>query len=137
MAFMIQDTFLPIPTGRYGLTSVTTWPSTHYSFHKKDLIPILETSSVKYRCGDISSSGKNVCSQTMENIIHSIGQALDAMGANYPWINSEGALYIHIKFQYRAYYKQETPPNRIKLVPIHIICHITSVTAASANEDIK
>ena len=64
------------------------------------------------------------------------------MGSKDPWLNSEGALDIELKFQYRDYYNHEPPArppptNCIKPVPIQVLCHIDSIVSASANEEMK
>ena len=47
----------------------------------KEPIPILATFSAKYRRGNISASGKNFRSRTVEEFVRSIGQVPAAMGA--------------------------------------------------------
>ena len=103
----------------------------------KDPIPFLATFAVEYRCGNISASGKNLFSCILEDAVLSIGQALAAMGDKDPWLNSEGALEICLKFQYRTYFNQDPPTNCVKPVPVQVLRHISSITAASTNEDLK
>ena len=73
----------------------------------------------------------------VEDAARSIGQALAAMVAKDLWLNDEEELEIHLKFQYRAYSKQDPPPNRVKPVPVQVLRHIASIAAASTNEDLK
>ena len=76
-------------------------------------IPILSTSATDYRHGGISSSGNNVFSCMVKEAARSIFQAISSLGAKDPRLNSEGAMDICLKFQYRSYYKQDPPPPTI------------------------
>ena len=60
------------------------------------------------------------------------------MGANYLQIYSEGDLNIRVKFQYRAYSKQDPPPpNHSKTVLVQVLRHIASIAAASPDKELK
>ena len=101
-----------------------------------DPVPILNTFAQEYRDGTISASGKKVRSRTVEDAIRSIGQALSAMGAPDPRLNAEGKLDIRLRFQYRAYTKEDPPPNRVKPVLVQILRSIAGVAQASGNEEL-
>ena len=73
----------------------------------------------------------------VEDAARSIGQALAAIVAKDLWLNDEEELEIHLKFQYRAYSKQDPPPKRVKPVPVQVLRHIDSIAAASTNKDLK
>ena len=54
-----------------------------------------------------------------------------------PLLNNEGALDIRLNFQYKDYFKQDPHPNFFKPVPVQVLFHIFSISAASTNKDIK
>ena len=113
-----------------------TRPLTHYSCRKR-IHPNPCHICAEYYRGNISASGKNVCSCTVEDTVCSIDQTLAAMGSKDPRINSKKELDIRLKLQYRAYSKQDTPPNCVKPVPVEALRHIASIAAASANKELK
>ena len=55
------------------------------------------------------------------------------MGASYPRLTSSEELDIWIRFQYRCYSKQDSPPNRVKPIPLKALLHISSMDTASGD----
>ena len=94
------------------------------------MVPILGTFTRQYWTGALSPSGRQVRSCRVEDTIRLIVQALAVMGAPDPRLTSQWGLDIQIRFQYRCYSKQNRPINRVKLIPLQVFRHISSIATA-------
>ena len=75
----------------------------------KDPVPILNTFTQDYRIGDISPTSGPVQSNTAEDTVQSIVQALVALGLANPSYGKDGKIDIHLQFQLCCYAKQDPP----------------------------
>ena len=78
----------------------------------QDTVPTLNAFAQQYCTGKIFSSGCTVCSQTVEDAVRQVGQALAALDAREPLLTSQSKVDICLRFQYRCYYKYEPPPHQ-------------------------
>ena len=97
------------------------------------LYPIINTFVRQYRTGEIAPNGRQVQSHTVEDAVGSIGQALASLGTRDPYLTSQGDLYIRLHLQYQCYSKQEPPTIQLKLVPLQVLHHISSVSNESVD----
>lgn len=110
----------------------------HLSNHT-DPVPILQIFTQRYRDGRISASGKAVRARTAEDVLRAVGQKFSSMGTLDPRLDKHGSIDFRIQRQIRSYKKVDTPPQRVKPVPITIILHMLliahtlHVTDASRN----
>ena len=92
------------------------------------MLPILNTFARHYRKGGLVLSGRQVQSCMVEEYVWSIGQALAAIGALEPHLTSQEDLYIHLRFQYKCYSKQEPPPNRVNPTTLQFLRQISNIS---------
>ena len=97
----------------------------------RDLVPVLYSFVQQYRNWQISPIKCPVRSQTDENTMHSICQALAALGANDPRLARQGKLDIRLRFQLCCFKKRDTSPSRANPTPLQVLWNIVSVTIAS------
>jgi len=98
-----------------------------------DPVPILQVFAYLFRNGFINASGRKVRARTVEDIVRSIGQAFAAVGARDPRLNSLGKMDFRLNRMWKAYKKQDPPPNRVKPIPVPILQRILAVALLSAS----
>jgi len=89
-----------------------------------DPVPLLQVFTQRYRDGRIAPSQATVKSRTAEDALRAVGQAFSLLGTKDPRKDAHGNIDFRITRQLRAYNKTDTPPRRVKPLPISIILHI-------------
>jgi hypothetical protein len=98
-----------------------------------DPVPILQVFAYLFRNGVINASGRKVRARSVEDATRSIGQAFAAVGARDPRLNSFGKMDFRLNRMWKAYKKQDPPPNRVKPIPVPILQHILAVALLAAS----
>jgi len=104
-----------------------------------DPIPILQIFTQRCRDGRIAPYGHIVKARTAEDALRAVGQKFASMGTRDPRIDSRGKMDFQITRQLASYKKSDTPPKRVKPIPISLILHILPlghtlhITEASRN----
>ena len=96
-----------------------------------DPVPILQVFLQRYRDGVVSASGQPVQGRTAEDAIRLIGQTFAAMGSPDPRLIATGALDFRLARQIQHYKKLDTPPHRVKPVPVRVLQWIMQQTHTS------
>ncbi len=96
-----------------------------------DPISLLQVFAHRYRTGALAPRQKQVHSRTVEDALHSVGQAFSGMGAPDPWLTAQGKIDFRIQRQLRCYSKQDPPPNRVKPIPIPVLRSVLAVALCS------
>ena len=86
-----------------------------------DKIPILQLFAQRYRLGSLSPCGRPVRSRTVEDAVRGVGQAFAGVGALDPRLNSFGAVDVRLSALFTAWKKADTPPTRVKPLPLQIV----------------
>ena len=97
--------------------------------------PFLQVFAHGYRTGEITPSGNQVRSRTVEDVLRSIGQTFLGLGQSDPRLTSQSRMDFRLQRQLASYTKADPPPNRVKPIPISVIRHILAL--ASANADVS
>ena len=88
-----------------------------------DPVPYLQVFGARYHDGRASPSRKRSRAHTVSDAIRSVGQKITRLGAPDPRLNRFGSLDYRLSSQFRAYRNQDTPPSRVKPVPITLVIH--------------
>ena len=86
---------------------------------------------------DISPNHKPVRSCTVEYSVRSMFRLLAVMGDPDPRLIQQVKIIICLRFQYRAYSKSNSPPKRVKPIPIQVLHHISGIVVATNNPRIQ
>jgi hypothetical protein len=86
-----------------------------------DPIPFLQVFAAQYRDGSIAPSKKSVRSKTVSDAVRSVGQKFSGLGSTDPRYDVYGKIDFRLSRQYRSYTKKDSPPVRVKPVPITLI----------------
>jgi hypothetical protein len=89
-----------------------------------DPVPILQVFGQRYRDGRIAPRNNAVRAQTVEDALRAIGQAFAWVGSPDVRKNIYGDIDFRIQRQIRAYKREDSPPKRVKPIPIVIIIYI-------------
>jgi hypothetical protein len=91
-----------------------------------DPVPIVQVFAQRYRDGRIAPKGNPVRSGTVEDAVRAVGQAFTHLGA--PDIRKDvfGEIDFRISRLFTCYKKEDSPPSRVKPVPIIIVMFLLS-----------
>ena len=90
-------------------------------------IPILQVFLHQVRSSTSSANRDPVRSQTAEDYLRSIGQTFLAVGKRDPRLDTQNQIDFSLRRMLKAYSKKDPPPNRVKPVPIMVICRIFAI----------
>lgn len=100
----------------------------------RDPIPYLQVFATRYR-RRLGPSGNPVRASTVSDALRSVGQTLASMGAADPRLSATGAIDFRLHRQLRSYSRTDTPPSRVKPIPIQIIRHLVHDTVGGPAPD--
>jgi hypothetical protein len=89
-----------------------------------DPIPFLQVFAAQYRDGSIAPSKNAVRSKTVSDAVRSVGQKFSCLGSSDPRYDIYGKIDFRLSRQYRSYTKTDSPPARVKPVPITLIIRV-------------
>ena len=90
----------------------------------EDPIPFLQVFAAMYRDGTIAPSKNSVRSKTVSDAVRSVGQKFSGLGTTDPRYDVYGKIDFRLSRQYRSYTKEDSPPSRVKPVPITLIIRV-------------
>jgi hypothetical protein len=90
----------------------------------EDPVPILQVFGQRYRDGRITPRKNAVRADTVSDAVRPVGQAFARLGAKDIQKDAYGEIDFRIYRQFRAYTKEDSPPSRVKPVPIISIVYI-------------
>ena len=93
--------------------------------HYRDPVPILQVFATRYR-RRTGPAGLPVRSSTVSDALRSVGQTMASMGSRDPRKDATGEVDFRLSRQFRAYAREDPPPNRVKPIPISLIRHIAN-----------
>ncbi|CAJ1945366.1 unnamed protein product [Cylindrotheca closterium] len=99
-----------------------------------DPVPFLQNFATQYQLHE-GPSGDSVRAGTVSGAIRSVGQTMASMGSKDCRKDSTGALYFRLARMFRAYGRQDPPPNRVKPIPISLIRRIANLSADGSAKD--
>jgi hypothetical protein len=109
-------------------TAATTWEAFCDSLNLDptladcpDPIPPLQLFAHRYRTGEIAPGGAKVRGKTVGDALRAVGQAFSVMGIQDPRLTTSGTLDIRLSRLLSAYTKQDSPPTRVKPIPISVL----------------
>jgi hypothetical protein len=91
-----------------------------------DPVPIIQVFAQRYRDGRIAPKGNPVRSGTVEDAVRAVGQAFTHLGALDIRKDVSGEIDFRISRLFTYYKKEDSPPSRVKPVPIIIVMFILS-----------
>lgn len=88
-------------------------------------LPFLQVFAHRLRLGLISPSGKPIFSGTVCDFLATVGEEISRMGPQNrdPRYGVSGKLHVVLRQQYRAYSKDDPPPERVKPIPLQLLRH--------------
>lgn len=92
-----------------------------------DPIPFLQVFATRYR-RRLGPTGKPVRSSTVADAIRSVGQTMASLGASDIRLQTSGKLDFRLSRMFRAYSREDPPPNRVKPIPMAVIRHIAQAS---------
>lgn len=98
-----------------------------------DPVPYLQVFAFRYRRGHINTSRRPVRSRTVEGALRSVGQTLTAVGAPDPRLTPQGETDFRLRRMFQGYSKADTPPTRVKPVPVPILQHVMAQAILAAD----
>jgi hypothetical protein len=93
----------------------------------EDPIVLLQVFAHRYRDGRIAPSGEPVRARTVEDAVRAIGQTFATLGATDPRLNSLGQMDFRLKRTWTAWGKQDSPPNRVKPIPVSVLHQVMQI----------
>jgi hypothetical protein len=96
-------------------------------------VPILQVFGQRYRDGRIAPRKNTVRADTVSDAVRAVGQAFARLGAKDIRKDAYGEIDFRIYRQFRAYTKEDSPPSRVKPVPIIIIVYILNQAFLDSN----
>ena len=100
----------------------------------EDKVHILQVFAERVRSGQLSASGRNLKSRSVEDYLRAVGQTNELLGLKDPHkAASSNAIDFRIKRMLRSYAKKDPPPNRVKPIPVQVLHRIAAI-AQSADE---
>ena len=130
---LLAEPLTPMATGPSGPTSAQGWPSTPYLLLTNTLSPSSTTLLGTTEFPNI----RGVRSITVEDAVRSIGQAIAMLGAKDPRMTSTGKIDGRLQLQFRCYSQQDTPPSRVKPIPVQVLRRLACVAAASNDQELQ
>jgi hypothetical protein len=97
----------------------------------EDRIVYLQVFAHRYRTGLIAPSKKPVRSRTVEDAVRAISQEMATVGAPDPRLNSFGNMDFRLQRTWKAWGKQDPPPNRVKPIPVCVLHRVLHLAIAS------
>ena len=101
----------------------------------QDKVPILQVFAIRVQSGELAlnKQNKSVKGRSVEDYVRSIGQTSLAMGTSDPRYTDIGQMDFRLTRMWAAYNKKDPPPNRVKPVPISVLCHIIVIVLSGDN----
>ena len=100
-----------------------------------DPIHLLQVFAHRYRSGCIAPRGRPVTARTVEGAVRAVGQTLAGLGAIDPRLAPSGKHEFRLGRQFAAYKKKDSPPLRVKPIPIQVIKHVLGLAQAAPSPD--
>jgi len=92
-----------------------------------DPVPILQVFGQRHRDGRNTPRGKPVKARTVEDALRAVGQKFASVGAADLRKDAHGTIDFRIYRQIRSYKKTDSPPVRVKPVPITLVIYLLRV----------
>ena len=96
-----------------------------------DPIPLLQVFAEHLRTGKIAPSGDPLRSRSVEDYVRSVGQEIASLGTLDPRIMVNGTFDLRLKKQLKGYARLDTPPERVKPIPMPLVASAISDAYAS------
>ena len=93
-----------------------------------DKIPFLQVFAARVHSGELAASGNPIRARSAEDYVRMVGQTFLHVGADDPRLNSACKIDFRISRTIAAWKKSDSPPNRVKPIPIQVIRRIASVS---------
>jgi hypothetical protein len=100
-----------------------------------DPVFLLQVFAHRYRLGAIAASSRPVRARTVETALRAVGQTLSSVGADDPRLGPDGKLEFRLARQFRSYKTADSPPSRVKPVPIQVVHH--AINQAYAHDHVE
>jgi len=97
------------------------------AFHDKIPLPFLQVFAARVHSGELAASGNPIRARSAEDYVWMVGQTFLHVGADDPRLNSACKIDFRISRTIAAWKKSDSPPNRVKPIPIQVIRRIASI----------
>lgn len=96
------------------------------AFHDK--IPFLQVFAARVHSGELAASGNPIRARSAEDYVRFVGQTFLHVGADDPRLNSASKIDFRISRTISAWKKSDSPPNRVKPIPLQVLRRIASIS---------
>jgi hypothetical protein len=96
-----------------------------------DPVTLLQVFAQRYRQGQLPQQRQAVRSRTVEDALRSVAQTFTGLGKRDPRLTSQGKIDFRLQRLLAAFSKQDSPPNRVKPIPVQVLQRIMLVAAAA------
>lgn len=96
---------------------------------------LLQVFGQRYRTGQLAPSKRPVKSRTVEGALRAVGQTFSSVGSLDPRLTASGKHEFRLRRQLTGYAKADSPPNRVKPIPVSVIYHMVTQANAHASPD--
>jgi len=131
----MQDVQVALCTSRQGgnRTATAVWDAFCSSLgldptlsECRDPIPALQLFAHRYRVGDIAPNGAKARGKMVGDAVRAMGQAFSNLGLPDPRLSTNGQLDLRLSRQLSSYNKHDSPPTRVKPIPLSVLRHAVS-----------
>ena len=98
-----------------------------------DRITLLQLYAQRYCTGSISPGRNSVRARTVEDAVRAVGQAYARLGAPDPRLTVHGTVDFRLTSMYRAWQKEDSPPTRVKPLPLPVVAQVWALASADAS----
>ena len=103
----------------------------------QDKVPVLQIFAHCYRHGIISPSTRQVWARTVEDAVRQIAQMYSSLGSRDPRLNPFGDLDFRLLRQQKFYGKLDSPPSRVKPIPLPLLLHAHTQAMTTTNPPVR
>ncbi len=90
----------------------------------QDKVPVLQVFALRVRVGELAANGHPIRARSAEAYIRHVAQTFLHLGAQDPRLTDIGKIDFRLQRMVAAWKKKDSPPRRVKPVPIRVIRHI-------------
>eukprot|EP00804_Cyclotella_cryptica_P015306 CCRYP_005414-RA/>CCRYP_005414-RA protein AED:0.57 eAED:0.10 QI:0/0/0/1/0/0/2/0/539 len=101
----------------------------------QDKVPVLQVFALRVRVGELAAKGHPIRARSAEAYVRHVAQTFLHMGAEDPRLTSIGKIDFRLQRMVAAWKKKDSPPCRVKPVPIRIIRHIAYLARHSTSSN--
>ncbi|KAL7475517.1 LOW QUALITY PROTEIN: hypothetical protein ACHAW6_001427, partial [Cyclotella cf. meneghiniana] len=101
----------------------------------QDKVPVLQVFALRVCVRELAANGNPIRAWLAEAFMRHVVQMFLHMGAQDPWLNDVGKIDFRLQRMVAEWKKKDSPPCRVKPVPIRVIRHIAYLAQHSTSSN--